>query len=816
MSSTFNESTRSVVYIFKHNPATARVPPRAPFNKTMLAVVALIWAAAFTAPSEGAVVGRLGGQVMVGDSDKETNLLKRTHQQLEDDEERKDDGPADDSSSLLNGQRMKRKKMAEMPTQQPQLVEKSAFESSSSEVQMIDTTEKQKNISARLQQQILQHEAEVQQARPSWSDTTWIPLVGWEAVSTLGDGNCAFYALFGTGIDGFGQLYEDGVGVATLRREMAEEMRRKKADLLPLFTEGLYKFQKEDVDPEHEPDINYDAKYNAAVAQIKVDKEFVDDESMRLVAILMGWSITVHSKHSDQGLSTTYNQGGTHEVHLLNAGLIHYEALRRNRNSQEPARVLPEAQPPARVLPEEAPVPDRAAPVIPGDLGVQYLWKNPDLKTRLGFLNILEFLPLNPGEFKPMLAGLNKGGCEFYEKYVDLEKSAQFMNRWLNQFENDPSAMSPKDARKLMKKMPSLRSDPRMLKLLATVKADNRPDTSIVVRSESDPWPVLALAVAPDRAIWHTTIDCVRRVEASGDVKEFGKCDDHMADDGNLTHQDGTAEEARFSWLSSIAVDADGNVFVADSLNHRIRMIRCDDGEWKVSTIAGDGTDEHRDGDGITEARFRYPNGLVLNSDGDLLVSERFKIRVLTQDAGNAGKWNVSTLRTNNDAQFNNRSGDTDLVVGPTGDIYLWSCSNLYLLSRAHNDQWSYELLVPKPGAVPMTLSFFDDFAVAPDGVIYLTDFGNNCIRVLKRGNGGEWQDAIVAGRPWRTARTHGGRLKPPTAWNFETDSSANAPGQEAVLYRPEKIAVVPSEDDIGYRLRVVESSGRWLWISFD
>ena len=67
-----------------------------------------------------------------------------------------------------------------------------------------------------------------------------------------------------------------------------------------------------------------------------------------------------------------------------------------------------------------------------------------------------------------------------------------------------------------------------------------------------------------------------------------------------------------------MAVDSDGNVYVADFYNHRIRKITS---AGVVGTLAGSGTAGHHDATG-TEAQFNGPSGVAVDSDGNLYVAD--------------------------------------------------------------------------------------------------------------------------------------------------------------------------------------------------
>ncbi|HZX28370.1 MAG TPA: SMP-30/gluconolactonase/LRE family protein [Telluria sp.] len=93
---------------------------------------------------------------------------------------------------------------------------------------------------------------------------------------------------------------------------------------------------------------------------------------------------------------------------------------------------------------------------------------------------------------------------------------------------------------------------------------------------------------------------------------------------------DGPAAAARFNQPAGLAVDAAGNLYVADTGNHALRMLSP---AGVVSTIAGRaGAPGHMDGSG-TAASFTSPAGLVLR-DGRLYVSEAGTVRVLSGDLG--------------------------------------------------------------------------------------------------------------------------------------------------------------------------------------
>lgn len=90
-----------------------------------------------------------------------------------------------------------------------------------------------------------------------------------------------------------------------------------------------------------------------------------------------------------------------------------------------------------------------------------------------------------------------------------------------------------------------------------------------------------------------------------------------LAGSGHAGYSDGAATNAQFSFPSSVAVDAKGNVYVADTYNYAIRMITP---SGSVSTVAG-GTSGHADGDS-TQAKFSHLTSIAVDGAGSLYITE--------------------------------------------------------------------------------------------------------------------------------------------------------------------------------------------------
>lgn len=111
-----------------------------------------------------------------------------------------------------------------------------------------------------------------------------------------------------------------------------------------------------------------------------------------------------------------------------------------------------------------------------------------------------------------------------------------------------------------------------------------------------------------------------------------------VAGSGSAGYRDGPAKEARFSFVSGIGMDPEGNIFVSEGVNVRLlagsHLVRKIAPDGTVTTVAGAYTQAgFRDGKG-DQARFKYPVGLVVDAQGVLYVTDAGNncIRQITPD----------------------------------------------------------------------------------------------------------------------------------------------------------------------------------------
>jgi hypothetical protein len=208
-----------------------------------------------------------------------------------------------------------------------------------------------------------------------------------------------------------------------------------------------------------------------------------------------------------------------------------------------------------------------------------------------------------------------------------------------------------------------------------------------------------------------------------------------LAGDGSEGFADGTGAEARFDQPYGVAVRPDGIIVVADTSNARIRLITS---EGVVTTLAGDGPG-FADGTGAV-ARFDSPQGVAVRPDGIIVVADadNNRIRLVTPEgivttlAGSGGGGGFAD-GTGAAARFNYPSG---VALLSNGDIVV-------------ADQINSRIRLVTPGGVVSTLAgdgtrgYLDGIglaakfnlpfgvAVLPNGVIAVGDTGNHRIRLV-------------------------------------------------------------------------------------
>jgi hypothetical protein len=229
----------------------------------------------------------------------------------------------------------------------------------------------------------------------------------------------------------------------------------------------------------------------------------------------------------------------------------------------------------------------------------------------------------------------------------------------------------------------------------------------------------------------------IRKVTSAGVVTQYaGKA-------GFSGSADGTGTAVRFNQPADVAVDSAGNVYVADSGNHAIRKITK---SGSVTTLAGTmGSKGSANGTGAA-ARFASPQGVAVDATGNVYVADTanclirkvtasgsvttFAGAAFTGGADRPGRANLSGSADFSGQPSVDGIGAAASFSFPT-DIEVDSAGNLYV-----TDSGSGNIRKITSGGVVTTLGgtpagfFYNpmDIAVDSTGKLYVADAGNNRI----------------------------------------------------------------------------------------
>ena len=190
-----------------------------------------------------------------------------------------------------------------------------------------------------------------------------------------------------------------------------------------------------------------------------------------------------------------------------------------------------------------------------------------------------------------------------------------------------------------------------------------------------------------------------------------------------------------------IVLDTGGNLYIADSSNNRIRKVGTD---GNIITIAGDGTANYLgDGGGGGSAEFNNPAGMVMDANGNLYIAD--SNNGVIREFSAAGV--VSTVAGTGINGFSGDGGPaTKAQLNDPRDVALDALGNLYIADKGNS---RIRMVTPNgtiitiagtgtPGfggdggsSTQAQLNFPVAVRVDNAGNVYIADSGNNVIRML-------------------------------------------------------------------------------------
>ena len=220
----------------------------------------------------------------------------------------------------------------------------------------------------------------------------------------------------------------------------------------------------------------------------------------------------------------------------------------------------------------------------------------------------------------------------------------------------------------------------------------------------------------------------IREVDADGIIRTVAG--------GGVSWGDGQATSIRLSHPWGVDRGADGTIYIADRNRHRVVKV---DAGGNLTTVAGTGGAAGFSGDGgpATAARLRYPNDVVVGSDGSLYISDRnnHRIRKVSSDG------TISTVAGNGSRGFGGDGGPAtaarlqypeDLDLDDEGNLYIADRNNHRVRRVAGGEIRTVAGGGPSTGdgqATSVRLRFPTGVDWVPGGTIYVADRGQQRVR---------------------------------------------------------------------------------------
>ena len=217
----------------------------------------------------------------------------------------------------------------------------------------------------------------------------------------------------------------------------------------------------------------------------------------------------------------------------------------------------------------------------------------------------------------------------------------------------------------------------------------------------------------------------IRKVTTTGQISTFAGTG--IAGDSG---DSGPAAGAQLNSPAGVTVDAFGNVWIADTNNHRVRLVTPD---GNISTVAGTGTSGMGPDDlPGPQTLLHAPEGVCADHTGIVFIVDTGNNRVLRVEAGSG---TVAAVAGGGSASFNQ---PTACAVDTAGDLFIADTLNHRIQRLTPSGAVSTVAGTGTQGfggdGQPATLALLNapaGIAASGDGDLFIADTGNNRIRLV-------------------------------------------------------------------------------------
>ena len=267
-------------------------------------------------------------------------------------------------------------------------------------------------------------------------------------------------------------------------------------------------------------------------------------------------------------------------------------------------------------------------------------------------------------------------------------------------------------------------------------------DGSLAVNAEIDGPTAMVFDAEGNMYFGDEANACIRKIDAATHVITTiaGTGTEAYAGDG------GPAVEASFVHPSGLVIDKDGNLYVADWGSSTVRKINAKTGI--ITTIAGTGEgDFYGDGGPADKAALSGCNELAIDKDGNIYVTDSYNNRIRKIDAETGM---INTVAGNGEQGYTGNGGEavnatlngpTGLAVDADGTVYFSDYGNNCI--RSINNNTGVIMTVAGDGdygfsgdgepALMAKIAGAEGIAIDATGNIYIADNNNNRVRKIEK-----------------------------------------------------------------------------------